>query len=188
MPLPPLGYPLPSIRRQPAVVAACAWRSGVPQRRPALKAAALWVPWELGRPGVRRREAPFCPESCFEDEPEPVDFGVPEAELPERFWLPRRLRRRGLAAFPDRDSEAAAAMPSNGPESTRIPGASSANIGCVAPLIRVVIGAMPAARVSNRTSCACSLVMIVTTVPALPARAVRPERCWYALCSAGGSA
>ena len=41
----------------------------------------------------------------------------------------------------------------------------------------VVAGAMPAARVSLLTSRTCSDVMRVTTVPSLPARAVRPERC-----------
>ena len=47
---------------------------------------------------------------------------------------------------------------------------------------------MPALRVRSRTSRTCSSSIIVTTVPSLPARAVRPERCRYALCSTGGSA
>ena len=45
-----------------------------------------------------------------------------------------------------------------------------------------------ALRVSACTSPACSSVISVITVPAAPARAVRPERCRYALCSTGGSA
>ena len=42
-----------------------------------------------------------------------------------------------------------------------------------------------AAASSRRTS--ATVIMTVTTSPALPARAVRPERCRYALCSMGGS-
>src|SRR5690606_20408723 len=44
-----------------------------------------------------------------------------------------------------------------------------------------------ALRVRSRTSPRCSGSMTVTTTPSEPARAVRPERCRYALCSAGGS-
>ena len=51
----------------------------------------------------------------------------------------------------------------------------------------VTIGLMPAALVIERTSLRCSGVITVTTTPAAPARAVRPERCRKALCSAGGS-
>ena len=46
---------------------------------------------------------------------------------------------------------------------------------------------MAAARSSERTSPAWSGSMTVATSPVLPARAVLPERCRYALCSAGGS-
>jgi hypothetical protein len=48
-------------------------------------------------------------------------------------------------------------------------------------------GRIPAWRVSLWTSVAWSPVTMVTTIPAAPARAVRPERWRYALCSAGGS-
>ncbi len=67
------------------------------------------VPWEPGRPGVRRgvrRDAPFCPATC-------ADFGRQSTSgHPERSWLRRRLRRRGLAAFTGRDAEAAGAATS----------------------------------------------------------------------------
>ena len=46
---------------------------------------------------------------------------------------------------------------------------------------------MPACFISLRRSAAWSGSMTVTTVPPAPARAVRPERCRYALCSVGGS-
>ena len=102
------------------------------------------------RRGVRR-DVLFWPEACFGEEPEPVDLEVPAAFNfwpPERSWLRRRLRRgRGLAALGRCDLGAADSAPSIGPGSTRTPGASSANTGCVAPWIRVVVGAMPAARV-----------------------------------------
>ena len=51
-----------------------------------------------------------------------------------------------------------------------------------------MVGLMPALRVRSRTSRTCASVISVTTVPDAPARAVRPERCRYALCSTGGSA
>ena len=72
--------------------------------------------------------------------------------------------------------------------STRSPGASSASIGWLGPETFVVVGEILAARVRSRTSLTCWSVISVMTVPAAPARAVRPERCRYALCSAGGSA
>lgn len=50
------------------------------------------------------------------------------------------------------------------------------------------VGLMPALRARCFTSLRCSSVASVTTIPSLPARAVRPERCRYALCSIGGSA
>ena len=46
---------------------------------------------------------------------------------------------------------------------------------------------MPAWLASVRTSERWAAVITVTTTPSAPARAVRPERCRYALCSAGGS-
>ena len=49
-------------------------------------------------------------------------------------------------------------------------------------------GTTPALRMRERTSAAWAWTWMVITVPAAPARAVRPERCRYALCSAGGSA
>src|SRR5699024_4973265 len=49
-------------------------------------------------------------------------------------------------------------------------------------------GRMPALRIRSLTSRFCSGVCTVMTVPDSPARAVRPERCRYALCSTGGSA
>ena len=45
------------------------------------------------------------------------------------------------------------------------------------PETRVVVGWILAARVSVRTSLTCWSVISVMTVPAAPARAVRPERC-----------
>ena len=65
---------------------------------------------------------------------------------------------------------------SSDPDRIRSPGASWASTGWVEPLIRVVVALIPAARVRSRTSRTCSLVISVMTVPALPARAVRPER------------
>ncbi|SKU79666.1 Uncharacterised protein [Mycobacteroides abscessus subsp. abscessus] len=46
---------------------------------------------------------------------------------------------------------------------------------------------MAALRSSASTSRRCSGRTSVTTSPVPPARAVRPDRCRYALCSAGGS-
>ena len=73
-------------------------------------------------------------------------------------------------------------------------GATNAALGPVSAVIaappgdtRTVVGLMPARLVSSRTSACWSGVATVTTTPAAPARAVRPERCRYALCSAGGS-
>jgi len=43
--------------------------------------------------------------------------------------------------------------------------------------MRVIVGLMPAAFVNARTSRTWSAVISVTTVPELPARAVRPDRC-----------
>ena len=49
-------------------------------------------------------------------------------------------------------------------------------------------GLTPARRISPRTSAAWAGLCRVMTTPSAPARAVRPDRCRYALCSAGGSA
>ena len=70
---------------------------------------------------------------------------------------------------------------------TRSPGASSARKSS-SGVTRVVVGSMPALLVSARTLRRWLSVMRVMTVPVAPARAVRPERCKYALCSSGGSA
>ena len=70
---------------------------------------------------------------------------------------------------------------------TRSPGANSARNGWLGAT-RVVVGLMPACLVSARTERRCLSVINVTTVPDAPARAVRPERWRYALCSSGGSA
>src|SRR5215213_10167720 len=71
---------------------------------------------------------------------------------------------------------------------TRSPGASSRRMGSAAFSTRVVMGLIPAARVSARTSPSCAAVVRMITVPALPARPVRPERWTFAFCSTGGSA
>src|SRR3954471_19585960 len=63
----------------------------------------------------------------------------------------------------------------------------SAVISRAPGLIADTSGLIPAWRASVRTSPAWSGVAMVTTAPSAPARAVRPERCRYALCSAGGS-
>ena len=60
---------------------------------------------------------------------------------------------------------------------TRFDGAGHPVLAELAPGERVTVGLMPAARVRSRTSRTWSSVISVITVPAAPARAVRPERC-----------
>src|SRR5699024_3062072 len=76
-------------------------------------------------------------------------------------------------------------------------GAGGATLSAAGP-VRAVMCSLPgvtdttsglidAWRISWRTSRRCSCSPTVTTWPLAPARAVRPDRCRYALCSAGGS-
>ena len=62
--------------------------------------------------------------------------------------------------------------------------ASSSDVGPTA----ATIGTTSALRIRVRTSPVCAGVCRVITMPLAPARPVRPERCRYALYSAGGSA
>ncbi len=61
-------------------------------------------------------------------------------------------------------------------ENVRSPGAISLRSGWPSDT-RVIVGLIPALRVRSRTSPVWLSSIIVTTVPAAPARAVRPERC-----------
>jgi len=61
---------------------------------------------------------------------------------------------------------------------------SSAELGVTA----AASGTTPAFRIRVRTSAAWACAWRVITAPAAPARAVRPDLCRYALCSAGESA
>ena len=90
--------------------------------------------------------------------------------------------RRVTRAMAQWQVDRARMVPANTPKGWRIP-------WWAYPTAAAAIGqVMPALRVSCRTSSTWSSVIRVITVPVAPARAVRPERCRYALCSAGGSA
>ena len=95
-------------------------------------------------------------------------------------WPPRPPLRRRPPPPPPRDwlrSWAGRSSLRPPATSTRSPGASCASTGWLGPEIFVVVGEILAARVRSRTSLTCWSVISVTTVPAAPARAVRPERC-----------
>src|SRR3954451_16664335 len=148
------------------------------ERRGAVGAARRGAGRGRGAGGGRRERLPpdFWPEDFW-----------PEGFWPDGFWprwdaeapeppRPRPRRFRPPPPPPERVRDGDEGVVSSEPESTRSPGASSASTGWAEPVIRVVVALMPAARVRSRTSRTCSRVIKVTTVPALPARAVRPER------------
>ncbi len=107
--------------------------------------------------------------------------------MPEPPRPPEAPRPPERVPEPPRPPSAAGARTRPPSTKVRSPGASRLSIGCFAST-RVVVGLTPALRVRSRTSRTWSSVISVTTVPDAPARAVRPERCRYALCSTGGSA
>ncbi len=105
-----------------------------------------------------------------------------ELERPDRAEPPPFLRPPA-----DEPVFAAGVAGANPPGKDRSPGAMVLSIGWRASTL-VVVARIPALRVRSRTSRTWSSVMSVTTLPDAPARAVRPERWRYALCSTGGSA
>lgn len=173
-----------------------------PAREPAEKAAALGARPVLrespGRPAWLRVDE--AAEFRVEDvDGRPVDPGVPaprpepaRAELdrpaPVRPDPPRPLAARPDSPRPDSprpaprpepprpERDSAATAEASPPAYSRSPGANSRRRGC-AVVTRVVVAVTPALRVRSRTSRTWSSVISVMTVPLLPARAVRPERC-----------
>src|SRR5579862_7977846 len=160
-------------KRWEALAAPAEPEDGEPEARavfPAPERAEPVAPAEPDAPA----EAALCramPPSC----------PLPDLPAPE----PRPRRARGLPAddalLADPDVLASPGAPASaairlGSASLRPPGAKTPISGSPGAR-RVVVASILALRVSSRTSPTCASVIRVTTVPELPARAVRPERC-----------
>src|SRR5665811_1158669 len=173
----------------------CGEEELVVYRTPPADAGALAAPRPRPPPND---DAPERDEPEPEPEPEPRDAPEPE---PEPEPPPREAPEADPAPRGAREPDRSPRRPP--PEDGRPPPAASSamavGVTCAATSptsftnagepARTACGVavILASRVSARKSPACSGSTRVTTSPPDPARAVRPARCRYALCSAGGS-